>query len=282
MGAKEAKARIKINKLLEGAGWLFFDTKEGKANIRLESNTKITEGILNELGEDFQKTKNGFIDFLLLDQKGFPLLVLEAKSEDKNPLDGKEKARSYAKSQNVRFVILSNGNLHYFWDLESGNPHIITTFPTPDSVSSRKRYKPNPENIIKEKVEKIKAFFEKSQNTNVGFVTSDWTLTEIVKVLIKDKRISPKKTGNYIQEVERTSRLEGIKFVWIPVSRKKGYDFDEFFYEIQKIQLQYKGSLGDAIHGLIMKNNLVQHILTTDSEFGGMRGMIVINPLKQD
>ena len=35
------------------------------------------------------------------------------------------------KSQNCRFVILSNGNLHYFWDLERGNPYIITSFPTP-------------------------------------------------------------------------------------------------------------------------------------------------------
>lgn len=36
---KEAKARIKINKLLESAGWRFFDNEEGKANILLESNT---------------------------------------------------------------------------------------------------------------------------------------------------------------------------------------------------------------------------------------------------
>ncbi len=153
MGNKEAQARIKINRLLEESEWRFFDTKKGKANIRLENNTKITEDVLNELGEDFQKTKKGFIDFLLLDDKGFPLIVLEAKSEDKSPLDGKEQARKYAKSQNVRFVILSNGNLHYFWDLESGNPYVITTFPTPDSVNSRKLYKPNPESIVKEKIE---------------------------------------------------------------------------------------------------------------------------------
>jgi type I restriction enzyme R subunit len=112
--AKEAKARIKINKLLEEAGWRFFDTPEGKANISLEVNTKLTEQDLNELGENFEKTKKGFIDFLLLDENSFPLAVLEAKREEKNPLDGKEQARKYAQSQNVRFVILSNGNLHYF------------------------------------------------------------------------------------------------------------------------------------------------------------------------
>jgi hypothetical protein len=73
-------------------------------------------------GENFETTGNGFVDFLLLDEQGFPLIVLEAKAEDKNPLIGKEQARKYAKSQNCRFVILSNGNLHYWWDLEQGKP----------------------------------------------------------------------------------------------------------------------------------------------------------------
>ena len=94
---KEAKARIRINKLLEEAGWRFFDTPEGKANICLETNVKITEQKLNELGEDFEKTNNGYVDFLLLDEFGFPLVVLEAKREGKNPLDGKEQARKYAR-----------------------------------------------------------------------------------------------------------------------------------------------------------------------------------------
>ena len=126
MSAKEANAHIKINKLLEAAGWRFFAEGDAPANIRLESNATIKSSDLDALGENFEKTGKGFIDFLLLDAKGFPLIVLEAKSEDKNPLVGKEQARKYAKSQNCRFVILSNGNLHYFWDLEQGNPHIIT------------------------------------------------------------------------------------------------------------------------------------------------------------
>ena len=33
---KEAKASIRINKLLEEAGWRFFDTEEGRANISLK------------------------------------------------------------------------------------------------------------------------------------------------------------------------------------------------------------------------------------------------------
>ena len=115
----EATARIKINRLLEKAGWRFFQEGNDPANVRLEPSVAITQADLDALGEDFEKTTKGFIDFLLLDSKGFPLLVLEAKSEKKQPLVGKEQARKYARSQNCRFVILSNGDLHYFWDLES-------------------------------------------------------------------------------------------------------------------------------------------------------------------
>ena len=132
MAAKEAQARIKINNLLEESGWRFFDQAAGKANIVLEPNVKLTKAAIDALGENFEESSKGFIDFLLLDAKGFPLLVLEAKAEDKNPLVGKEQARKYAKSQNCRFVMLSNGNLHYFWDLERGSPYVITSFPTPD------------------------------------------------------------------------------------------------------------------------------------------------------
>src|SRR3989338_1526581 len=150
---KEARARIKINLLLQQTGWRFFDDKKGAANIGLEVRTKITQKDMDVLGEDFEKTKNGFIDFLLLDDSGFPLAVLEAKREEKDPLDGKEQARRYAQSQNVRFVILSNGNLHYFWDIEYGNPEVITSYPTPESFGHLQTFKPNSQKLAEEVVE---------------------------------------------------------------------------------------------------------------------------------
>lgn len=151
---KEARARIKINKLLEESGWRFFDAPEGKANILLENNVKITQKFLDEQGNDFEKTKRGYIDFLLLDSRSKPAIVLEAKSEDLHPLDAKEQARDYSKGIGARFVVLSNGNLHYFWDLERGNPEPIVKFPTPDSIE---RYdhtliKPDPQTLVKEQV----------------------------------------------------------------------------------------------------------------------------------
>lgn len=67
--SKEAKARIKINEVLKEAGWQFFDDANGRANIVLENNIKITERHINALAENFETSKNGFIDFLLLDKK---------------------------------------------------------------------------------------------------------------------------------------------------------------------------------------------------------------------
>ncbi|HPS03326.1 MAG TPA: DEAD/DEAH box helicase family protein, partial [Candidatus Sumerlaeota bacterium] len=153
MANKEATARIKINQLLEAAGWRFFPEGSTPANIRLEPSVTIKSSDLDALGENFEKTAKGYIDFLLLNSKSFPLLVLEAKSEDKNPLVGKEQARKYVRSQNCRFVILSNGNLHYFWDLEHGNPYLITSFPTPDSVLGYQMVSPNPQRLVEEKVD---------------------------------------------------------------------------------------------------------------------------------
>jgi type I restriction enzyme R subunit len=152
MNEKEATARIKVNKLLEAAGWRFFPDESAPANIRLEPTVSIKATDIDALGDNFETAKRGFVDFLLLDARGFPLIVLEAKAEDKDPLVGKEQARKYAKSQNCRFVILSNGNLHYFWDLERGNPYVITSFPTPDSVVGYKQVTPNPQRLVDERV----------------------------------------------------------------------------------------------------------------------------------
>ena len=148
----EATARIKINRLLENAGWRFFQKGTRPANVQLEAGVALKRSDLDALGDDFEKTRRGVVDYLLLDERGFPLLVLEAKSERRQPLVGKEQARRYAKSQNCRFVILSNGNLHYFWDLERGNPYIVSTFSTPESIASHSKVQPNPQRLIDELV----------------------------------------------------------------------------------------------------------------------------------
>jgi len=150
MANKEASARIKINNLLEESGWRFFDDKHGKANIILENQANITQKVIDEYGNDFEKISKGYIDFLLLDENSHPIIILESKSEKHNPLVGKEQARTYAQAQNCRFILLSNGNLHFFWDTQQGNPYIITKFPTPESMKGYSHYKPDPKALVNE------------------------------------------------------------------------------------------------------------------------------------
>ena len=145
--SKEAKARIKINKLLEESGWSFFDTDKSKATIKLESSIK-----MDDLGEDFEHSKNGFIDFLLVDENQNPILVLEAKKESLHPLVGKEQARNYATSQKVKFIILSNGTLHYLWNIETGNPEQIQVFPTLESIKQYYQFNPEPSKLVSEEI----------------------------------------------------------------------------------------------------------------------------------
>ena len=154
MKDKEAKARIKINAMLTDAGWRFFDSPEGKANIQLEPNVKLTKAAIDDMGVDFEKAKNGFVDYLLLDEHSSPLVVVEAKRSGKHPLDGKEQARQYALSLRAKYVILSNGDIHYFWNLCKGNPEIITSFPTYESLISSKALNASTETFINAHVDK--------------------------------------------------------------------------------------------------------------------------------
>jgi len=149
----EAHARIKINKLLEEAGWRFFDNEEGQANILLENHVKITQQESDAWGNDFEKIKSGSLDFLLVDSNNKPVCVLEAKKEDLHPLVAKEQARIYAKTVDAQFIILSNGIIHYLWDLRKGNPKPIYKFPSPNQIGAIKEWNPDRDALANEPVE---------------------------------------------------------------------------------------------------------------------------------
>lgn len=156
--SKEAQARIKINKLLEQSGWRFFDDEQGKANIQLEGKIIYTKEIAESLGNNFENSTNkrgqsGAMDYLLLDSRGFPICVVEAKKSSIHPLSAKDQSYKYAISNNTRFIILTNGDSHYLWDTLKGHPEVITVFPNLESLEHRQEYNPNPEELVSMKVE---------------------------------------------------------------------------------------------------------------------------------
>lgn len=126
----EAKSRIVIDSLLIDAGWILKES-DGKINVDVE--------LTNDAGRS---------DYILRDSDGFPICVLEAKSGLKSPLDGKEQARRYATNQNCRFVILSNGESHFLWDIKLGNPMPINVFPTQKELEYKDEFKPNIKSLI--------------------------------------------------------------------------------------------------------------------------------------
>jgi type I restriction enzyme R subunit len=149
----EAHARIRINQLLEQAGWRFFDNEQGPANILLENHVKITSKQADEWGNDFEKTKHGSLDFLLVDSNQKPLCVLEAKKESLHPLVAKEQARKYANTVGASFVILSNGVVHYLWNLKKGNPETIVAFPSAEEINGIKAWNPDRGSLVNEPVD---------------------------------------------------------------------------------------------------------------------------------
>ncbi len=148
----EAHARVRINQLLEEAGWRFFDDHEAKANILLENHVKITRKEIDAWGNDYEQVKSGSLDFLLVDDFNKPVCVLEAKKESLHPLVAKEQARKYANTVGAQFIILSNGIVHYLWDLKRGNPRPIYKFPSPGEIGAIRAWNPDRNTLATEPV----------------------------------------------------------------------------------------------------------------------------------
>ena len=151
---KEAQARIRINRLLEQSGWRFFPDKNGPDNIICESRiTKTVYSPAVDLGNDFEKSAHGFVDYLLLNSDRKPVGLVEAKREGIDPLDAKEQARDYAKSLGIRHIFLSNGIIHYYWDLSQGNPTRISHLLSLEQLGEASHWNPDPQKLIATKVD---------------------------------------------------------------------------------------------------------------------------------
>lgn len=151
----EAQARITINRLLEEAGWRFLPDAQGrKENIICEHRVSGKVFAPNaELGADFERVPGGFVDYLLLNTDGRPVAVVEAKKESIDPLSAKEQARAYAESLGVSHIFLSNGLVHYYWNLRQGNPVKVSRFLPLEQLGKAAEWKPDAARLAAEKVD---------------------------------------------------------------------------------------------------------------------------------
>jgi type I restriction enzyme R subunit len=141
----EAQARITINKMLEDAGWRFLPDAQGRReNVICEH--RITRRAFSpglDLGRDFEHAPDGFVDYVLLNTDQRPMVVTEAKREGIDPLTGKEQARAYAESLGVIHIFLSNGLVHYYWNLRQGNPVRVSRFLPLEQLGRAAEWKPD-------------------------------------------------------------------------------------------------------------------------------------------
>jgi type I restriction enzyme R subunit len=84
-----------------------------------------------------KRGKRYFVDYLLTYQNT-NLAIVEAKSEDKDPLDGLQQSINYAQKLKIDYVYSTNGHKIYEHCLIDGNGKYIDNYPSPTELFNRK------------------------------------------------------------------------------------------------------------------------------------------------
>ncbi len=129
----------KIDILLKEQGWNVKD----KSQVVIEVDTRQSD-FKKRNYKDYKDTfenelESKYADYLILDKRGDPLAVIEAKKTSKDPIIGKTQAREYAediKKQTKKdvFVYFTNGEEIWFWNLNHENPRMVKGFHNQESL----------------------------------------------------------------------------------------------------------------------------------------------------
>ena len=84
-----------------------------------------------------KRGKRYFVDYLLI-YKNTNLAIIEAKAEDKDPLDGLQQSINYAEKLRIDYVYSTNGHKIYEHSMISGSGKYIDNYPTPNELFERK------------------------------------------------------------------------------------------------------------------------------------------------
>ena len=119
-----------------------------------------------------------------------------------------------------------------------------------------------------------------SKVKEVQLCTSDWSIAEMVNVLISNHKMESSEVAEIESNLFNSGRIASLKIKFIEVSPDKNYDFKEFFYSVRQGILKYHSGVGDIIHSVVMKNNNVVKILTFDDkdDFKKIPDLIVLHP----
>jgi len=119
-----------------------------------------------------------------------------------------------------------------------------------------------------------------AQLKDLQLCTSIWALTEMVNILVSQKKVPLGAVAQIESQLMSERRLKNLKIQLVEVSPDKDYDFPEFFYHVRQSILKYHSGVGDTIHSVIMRNNGITDILTFDekNDFKQIPGLTVLHP----
>ena len=119
-----------------------------------------------------------------------------------------------------------------------------------------------------------------AQLKDLQLCTSIWAITEMVNILVSQKKMPLGAVTEIESQLMSERRLKNLKMQLVEVSPDKDYDFAEFFYHVRQSILKYHSGVGDTIHSVIMKNNGITDILTFDEkdDFKQIPGLTVLHP----
>jgi type I restriction enzyme R subunit len=83
----------------------------GWSDDQISEQKTFTDGKIVVLGDKAQRRKTKRADYILRISRNFPIAVIEAKAAYKNPGDGLQQAKEYAKILGLKFAYSTNGHV---------------------------------------------------------------------------------------------------------------------------------------------------------------------------
>jgi len=115
---------------LHAAGW---------SDEQIREQVTFTDGRIIPLGDHHTRKEKKRADYILRYRPDFPIAIVEAKAEYRNPGDGLQQAMNYAEILGYRFAYSTNGKGIVEHDYSTGQERALDEFPPPDELWRRYR-----------------------------------------------------------------------------------------------------------------------------------------------
>ena len=126
--------------------------------------------------------------------------------------------------------------------------------------------KPEDEKLAERRAVATNALNILTDSGTIALCVSSWALTEMVKVMINEYNIPHKKVAILHNAITQTSSIAGFEITLIQTSPSKRYSIENLFLDVREIMTNYSPGWGDAIHCVIMRENKIKTILSSDGK----------------